>query len=122
MENRTQMMVQLRQEGWSYGAIANNFGLSRQRVFQLIGKRNIAHFRKITEKQCIFKGLREYMNKTALSLTELIRRICGEHKYHPETSARYRAYLCGKNDIPMRVINEILRVTGLTYEQAFLEE
>ena len=118
--NREKRMVELREQGWSYREIANNFGLSRQRVYQIIGKRNISYFKKVTEKQCVFKGIRDYMNRTATSLAELLRKIYGV--YHPETCSRFRQYLNGRNEMSMSTINGILKATGLTYEQAFLEK
>lgn len=121
MTDRVAKMLELRREGWSLPAIAKNFGLSRQRVHQLIGKRDLQFFKMITEKQCVFKGLREWMNKKGVSRTELIRRIYGEHKYHPEISNRMYKYLTGRSDMKKSFIDKILEVTGLSYEECFKE-
>ena len=118
-ERRLSQMIRLREQGWSFQAIADNLGLSRQRVYQLIGKRNIAYFKPITPKQCVFDGLRDWLNQKSMSIAELIRQVRGEHKYHPVVFSQYRAYLTGRHNMKMPTINAILRVTGLTYEQAF---
>lgn len=116
---RLTQMIRLREQGWSFQAIADNLGLSRQRVYQLIGKRNIAYFKPITPKQCKFVGLCEWLNKKSISIAELIRQVRGEHKYHPATFVQYSNYLTGRYNMSMPTIDKILKVTGLTYEEAF---
>lgn len=117
MIDRTSEMIKLKQEGVSYREIGKMFGVSRQRVAQIIGEQNISYFKEVTEKQCVFNGIRDYMNNTQTSLTELIKK-CG-FNYHPRTSTKYRYWLNGKNEMKMSAINSLLKVTGLTYEEAF---
>lgn len=121
-ETRLNQMIRLRQEGWTYTAIAQNFGVSQQRVYQLIGSRNISFFKTVTPEQCVFVGLREWMNKHSVSLTELIRRMYGRNKYCAVLSTRLRAYLNGTNNMSMGLIDRILKTTGLTYEEAFCRD
>jgi transposase len=117
MIDRTREMIKLKQEGATYRKIAEMFGISYQRVYQIIGKQNISYFKEVTEEQCVFKGIRDYMNNTQTSLAEIIRKIYGG--YHASTCQRFRYYLNGKNEMSMSTINAILDVIGLTYEEAF---
>jgi hypothetical protein len=89
-------------------------------VYQILGSQNISYFKPVTEKQCVYKGVRDWMNNTKTSFAELLRKIYG--KYHTQTACRVRQYLNGKNEISMSYINAILEVTGLTYEEAFRRE
>ena len=117
MIDRTREMIKLRQEGMPYRKIAEKVGVSYQRVYQIIGKQHISYFKEVTEEQCVFNGIKDYMNKTRTSLAEIIRKIYGS--YHSSTCQRFRNYLNGKNEMSMSTINSILDVTGLTYEEAF---
>lgn len=120
MIDRTSEMIKLRQKGMPYRKIAEMFGISYQRVYQIIGKRDTSYFKEVTDKQCVFKGIRDYMNNTQTSLSEIIRKIYGS--YHATTCQRFRKYLNGYNEMSMSTINAILDVTGLTYEEAFRRE
>lgn len=117
MIDRTREMIKLKQDGLTYREIAKMFGVSHQRVAQIIGEQNVSYFKEVTEKQCVFKGIRDYMNNTQTSLTALIKK-CG-FNYHAETANKYRYWLNGTNEMKMSAINSLLEVTGLTYEEAF---
>ena len=116
-----QRMIDMKNEGKTYQAIADEFGISKQRVQQLIGTRDARYFRHIKKTACIYKGIRTYLNDNKISVAEFVRRVYG--CYHPVYMSRIMSKLRGSNDIQKRYIDKILEVTGLTYEVAFeLEE
>lgn len=109
--------LELREQGLSYTQIAEKLGVSPQAVRQALAKHNPKYFQFVTEKGCVYKGLREWMNENKVSRAELIRRM----GYEPlsETHTRFGNYLSGRSDFRKTNIDGILKVTGMTYEQAF---
>lgn len=116
-DERKEWMLSLRECGLTYKEIGEVTGTSKQRVFQLIGKNDKARFKPITEEQCIYDGLRNWMNENRISRAELVRMMYGT--LHSSCLDRLRGWLKG-TEMTMYSINKILAVTGLTYEQAFL--
>ena len=109
--------LKLQEQGFSYTQIAKILGISPQAVRQALSKHNPNYFRPFSEKGCIFKGLREWLNRNKVSRAELIRRMGYESL--SDTSIRFRNYLSGVSEFRKRDIDKILEVTGLTYEQVF---
>jgi transposase len=109
--------IDLRKQGLTNKEIAEKLGLSRQTVGQILATYNPSYFRHFDEKGCIYKGLREWLNKNKVSRTELIRRT----GYLPHTTKIERLSLCLKGEVEFKKceIDDILAITGLTYEQAF---
>ena len=109
----------MRNNGATYTQIAKEFGISKQRVCKMLSNGNESYFKTITEKHCSFVGIREWLNKNKVSITEFIRRIYGV--YHEERRKMMLGYLTKKHDVKKQMIDRILEITGLTYEQAFKE-
>ena len=118
MIDRNLQMEVLKKKGYTYREIGEIFGISKQRAFQLCGQGNKSFFKPISKKQCIFAGIRNYMNNNEISISELLRKTNGENTL--AKIATFRDYLNGKNDLPKRVIDNILKATQLTYEEAFI--
>lgn len=67
-----------RAQGMTYEQISKKYGVSRQRIHQIIGgdtDRVKNYFRTLTEKDCIYPNLRKWMNDNKVSKVELSRRI-----------------------------------------------
>ena len=117
----TKEMLQMRMEGATYQEIADKCGISRQRVHQKIGKRQISRFKEISQERCVYVGLRNWMNTNKICIAELTRRIYGQND--PDSNCRTRGRLASNCDlIPKRFIDKILKITGLTYEEAFRKD
>ena len=116
--SRLQEWEALRAEGATYREIAKRYGCSYQNVAQTMAKRNVKQFRAITEKQCCFKGLRDWMNENQISISELARR---ENGTNMGGCARYclNERLRGEHEMRMSEIEFFIDMTGLTYEQLF---
>lgn len=65
----------LRDKGWTHKQIADHFGISAQAVAQSLGRQGDGHFRAVKKDSCIYKGLREWMNKNRVSKQEFVRRM-----------------------------------------------
>lgn len=99
----------------TYKQIGEAMGISRQRVSQICGKQDVAHFRVITD--CPYHNLRNWMNENKVSRTEFIRRMGLES--NRENLARFRKIIRGENEPRKSYIDKMLKVTGFTYEQLF---
>lgn len=111
-----------RAQGMTYRQIGEKHGISRSRVYQIIGgdtDKRESCFRGITEKDCIYPNLRKWMNDNKISKIELTRRIFGEG--HTELQCRLSEWLRGKCYPTKKNIDRFIKVTGLTYEELFKE-
>lgn len=118
-KQRLTKMREMHESGMTYQAIADEFGVTQQRVHQIIGSRNVAHFNYVTKDRCIFEGLRNWMNENEVCVAELTRRVY--HNGQPTNRERIRKKLMG-NQATIEFVDRILNVTGLTYEEAFRRE
>ena len=109
----------MRDEGYSYAKIADACGVSKQRVFQLIGGIHHKTPKLLTETECVYPNLRKYMNENKISRMSLARQIYGEvTSRHYE---RLNKFLNGTTYVYINkhMLDRILSITGLTYEQLF---
>lgn len=114
MSERVEEMIRLYEEGMSLEAIGRLNGISRQRVHQLIG--GTSGFKTIKVDACVYPNIRKWMNHNKVSRIELTRLMYGVY-----TSQYYgilRDMLKGSN-CRKHLIDKLLDITGLTYEQAF---
>lgn len=122
MIEKQELMRADRAQGMTYKQISEKYGVSKQRVQQLVGgdtKHAICCFRGITEKDCIYPNLRKWMNDNKISKAELCRRMYGTS--HPQCQDRLRVYLKGLTNPTKLNIDRLIKVTGLTYEELFKE-
>ena len=113
---REAQMIEMHEKGMSYTDIGKEFGLSRQRVFQLIGGGCKTHYQGIKPENCVYEEIRKFLIANRMSIAEFSRRIYGDN--HANHQHRLAKVLKGSN-AHKSVIDRILIVTGLTYEQAF---
>ena len=116
------LMRAYRAQGMTYEQIGEKCGLSRQRVFQLIGggtDRAKKCFRTITDEECVYPNIRKWMNENSVSKSELCRRIFGSS--HPNLMSQISAWLLGRYYPSKKKIDKLIEVTGLTYEELFKE-
>jgi transposase len=108
------LIMKCLEDGMNYSEIAKQLGVSRQCVHQSV--QAYENF-KVKETACIYTGLRNWMNKHKVRVSKLVS-MCSDYNTHRQTMG---GYLNGRHDIPKSAIDAILKVTGLTYEQAFGE-
>lgn len=108
-----------RDNGLTYKQIAEKYGVSIQRVGQACGKENPKHFRMIQDN-CIYPNLRNWMNDNKVSRKALAQRM-GFVGYE-STQYKIGQYMKGENDPPKKVIDKLIEVTGMTYEELFYTE
>lgn len=120
LEKRKKQMIRLYNGGMSYQKIADKYGLSHQRVQQIIGSSNEKLFRGFTKERCIYSGLRKWLNDNKVSACELTRRLYDNS--NPVNTARTIKRLNGTNELTKTYIDKLLKITGLTYEEMVGED
>ncbi len=119
-EERKKQMIRLNQDGASYQQIADEFGISKQRVAQIIGGTKEHLFRFFSKERCIYSGLRKWLNDNKVSVCELTRRLYGNS--NGKSVIRTREKLKGKTELTKTYIDKLLKITGLTYEEMVGED
>lgn len=107
-------MIEMRNEGKSLAEIGQHFGVSRQRVFQIIG--SSANDRGRPIKNCIFSGILNWLRERRVSIKEMSKGL-GCMGY-----ATLQLKLSGKHAFTLAEIKKILAYTGMTFEEAFGKE
>lgn len=118
-EERINKMIALRKQGLTYKEIGEEMGISKQRVCHYLNKGDCRYNKPIKEHQCVFVGIRNWMNSNNISMSELVRRL--KNTNHPVEFYLVRKYLTREYSMRMDTIDRLLEITGLTYEQAFKE-
>lgn len=118
---RTDMYIADRNAGMKYRDIAGKYGVTYQAVAQACASRGSdAQFKAYAEKEVIYPYLRQWLNENKVSRSEFMRRL------GVIPSGNERSYIGrwfrGINDPSKRIIDKMLTVTGLTYEQLFATE
>lgn len=107
-------MIEMRNEGKSLAEIGQRFGVSCQRIFQIIGNSTRYPGRPI--KNCVFPGITNWLFEHRVSIKEMSERLncMGYHTLQLKLS--------GKHVFTLPETKAILAYTGLTFEEAFGKE
>lgn len=109
-------LIELREQGLTYQEIGEKVGLSKQRIYQLIGG-NKKTKASIKPRQCMYHNIRKWMNSNNVSMNALTRIIYGN--CNPANVYRIRNRLNGTVEPTKTFIDRVLEITNLTYEEAF---
>ena len=105
-----------RAKGKSCRQIAHEFGVSYQTVWSATyDGESGCRFRKWTKERCIYPNLRKWLNDNRVTLTGFIVRM--DLAASGVTCGRFSGYFRGDCYPTKKVIDKMLQVTGLTYEQ-----
>ena len=114
-----EIAIEMRDKGMTFQQIADELGVTRQRVAQYCAGVNAKYYRFYGEKTCIYVGLRDWMNENKVNITVLLQMM--GYVFAPESNERWKAKLSSETALKIDEIKKILEVTGLTFEQAFGE-
>lgn len=105
----------MRIDGYSYQEIANKMGVSRQAVQDYLQRSISYNLRKVRFcGNCVYPNILKYMQDHKMNLSDFANAV--EMNY-----ANLSRVLKGKNTSKTS-IDKILKVTGMTYEEAFWRE
>ena len=120
-KERAMDMFKMRLEGATYQEIADKYGITKQRVEGILKMREPSkkHSNKKYEK-CIYKGLREWLQQNNYKLNDLQNLISKNKQSQAGNSLRMK--LCGEREFRLSDINKIINLTGMTFEELFMQE
>ena len=100
-------------EGYTLSKVAAEFGVTRQRIHQLFPVKSMRLDQAAAS--CIYPNISKWMAANNVGYTYIAKEIgtCAQ---------RVRVFLAEGSDSRKSLIDGILSVTGLTYEEAFQEE
>ena len=104
----------------SYKEIAAKHGVSHQAVAEACARQSPGRFRAYTPREVIYPKLRRWLNENRVCRSEFVRRlgnVPGSNTIHNVSD-----WFAGKYFPKKTVIDRILTVTGLTYEELFATE
>jgi len=118
-KSRYDRMAEMRENGHTFEAIGRVFGISKQRVQQILRRGVNTESRSMNKNRpsSVYKNLETWALEHNCSWSELANR-CGVH-----TELFYRNFVHGRTNNPgKQSIDKLLAITGLTYEQLFQRE
>ena len=99
------------EESMSYTEIAEKHGVSRQCVEQACKSKPKP--RTVKKSACIYVNLRNWMNQMGISKVQLAEMSISCY-------SSLDRYLTGESDIPKRVVDDLINLTGIPYEELFI--
>lgn len=119
-KDRSLEMIKMRLYGFTYQEIAEKFGVTRQRVQQIVaeftGKERTA--RQSSLDRCIYPNIRKWMLDNNISMIKLSK-MCGLAETH---IGAVRTKLNGEREFKISEIKAILKESGKTFEYMFFTE
>ena len=118
-KDRMMKMQAMRAEGYTFEAIGRAFGLSKQRVYQILRRGDAEHKRCMNSNRpsSVYVNLEAWALEHNCTWAELA------SECEQQTSLFYRNFVHGIAINPgKRSIDKLLQITGLTYEQLFERE
>lgn len=117
-KKRAMEMFEMRIDGASYQEIANKYGVTRQYVHQTLS--GITTPRAYKYKNVIYKGLRVWMEENGITTLRLHRLISPTASSNNASITSDR--LKGKRQFKLSEIILIIKESGLTFEELFMQE
>ena len=119
MLDKTQI-IKDRKSGMTMQQIAEKYGITKQYVSTITCQIGTGHFQRVTVKRCVYPNLRAWMNNHRVGVTELAGRVgISMEANNIET---LRNVLRGRTQPKKNLIEKLLSITGMTYEQLFAME
>ena len=105
----------MRENGASLQEIADSLGVSRQWIGVILHGTGRVTYKPRNMNRIIYPTIRNFLEKNRMSITRFSVLCNVSH------ITIYRG-ITGEKDMLKRTIDQILRVTGMTYEEAFKED
>lgn len=109
--NSWEVYVEEHERGKTFSQIAAEYGVSRQCVEQACKRKSKP--RTVKESACIYVNLRNWMNQMGISKVQLAEMSIACY-------SSLDRYLTGESDIPKRVVDDLISLTGIPYEELFI--
>jgi hypothetical protein len=106
----------------TYKEIAEKFGVTNQYVAQTCSKSKRGKFKAYTEKECVYYGLRDWLNRNCLKRSDIARILKGVPFPGGDWYTTINSRMRGESEFKQGEIERFLDASGLTYEQMFREK
>ena len=113
---RTEEMRAKADDGMTYQQIADAYGISRQRVAQLIGRYSSNRHRP-ERTYSIYPGVDRWMHENKMTYTEVARQL--GYAVAPGTLSRINRIFTGMSEMNKSDIDKLINLAGKTYEELF---
>ena len=106
-----------REKGKTYRQIAEEFGVSYQRVAEACARNKQERFCPFTEDRCAYPNLRRWLNENRVGTSELSNRL--GYSTCSRTNCRIRDYLRGIQEPTKRFTKAMEELTGMKREELY---
>lgn len=110
-EEEKQKIIEMRFNGYKVQEIAEKMHVSQATISNYTPK----GIYNRSKSNCKYAGIKEWLRKNGMSQRAFAKRL-----YMSEGTLR--AYLSGKINVKKSVIDKMLEITGMSYEECFREE
>ena len=107
----------LREAGWTCQEIADLLGVSKQYISQMLRADEIKY---VPIRGICYTGLGRWLSEHRYGMPKLLDAL--GYQYSGNAAACLRQRLQGKKEFHISEIRDILKLTGLTFEEAFSRE
>lgn len=114
---KTLQIVADRKNGIPVRDIAKKYGCSENYVYHCCSGELEWYFRPMTEKNCVYPNLRHWFNQNEVSKARFLKLL--GLSYHTNNIHRLSDVLTGVSYPRKDYIDNMLNVTGMTYEEMF---
>lgn len=113
-------MFEMRVNGCTLADIADKYGITRQRVRQIL-QSNISNGAKMARGRegIIYPNIKKWLKDNDISIVEFAKLLGKEENIKMKTHTRLSHILKGKGDFTMTEVRSVLKVTNMTFEKAF---
>ena len=117
-------MVEMRLNGATYKAIGEHFGVTKQRVYEIIhrrfGKISIGVKGQIDIEDIVYEGIyNHFLNDPEQTFNKFCKGVCGQ--YNNAVREKMKHFLTGKHETYLKVkhIKNICEICGMPFEEVF---
>ena len=112
-KRKVDMYLEDRERGMTYQEIAEKYGISRQAAHMSCMQAGGISYNPISERGCIWPNLRKWLNAD---------KERQDRFFQATNYCCIRHILSGKQQPKKNVIDHMMKITGMTYEELFAEE
>lgn len=117
---KSEIYIRERESGMSVTDIARKYGVTYQAVSHATAKTGAKYFKHYTPSRCVYPNLRTWLNENQITINDFARRI--GLAQGGGSSSRINGYFKGSHYPQKDMIDKMIAVTGLSYEEMFYRE
>lgn len=115
-----ELVRQMHANGSTMRELASIFGVSYQRIAQVCsGMFERKHVRVQPNAKIIYKGIQNWLFEKQITYKDLAKLL--GYQDHSTTVTRISAKLSGNTELKISDIKKLLALSGMTFEEAFME-